>query len=303
MKSKRRIKKSVKTIILSTIIIILITSLIVIVFNFAKENNQDKNKDDSSNNKLESTYNDSMKKEEKNMFEEETYYIEDNLSRYEAYYQNNQDLSPNEIVKRVNSNLDKTFYVDVTPTDLSKNNLVIVNKFFYLEKDYVPENLVELTGYGNGSLVKEAYDAYVNMYNAAKDDGMNLYVSTSYRNYNFQSTLYYNYVNEDGQEAADTYSARPGYSEHQTGLAVDLGTSTNHSITQFKYSNEFNWMQENAYKYGFIQRYNDNTQYITGYQTEEWHYRYVGVDVAKYIYENNITFEEYYAYYVDQNKN
>lgn len=301
MKNKKRRLKKITKILITTLILALILLVVIIIMKPGKDKKEPA-KIDESNNTLKDTYNDNMK-EEKSIFEDGKYYISDNLSRYETYLENNTDLDINEVIKRVNSNLDKTFYVDVNQADLTKGNLILVNKFFYLDQNYVPENLVELTGYGNGSLVKEAYDAYVNMYNAALADGMHLYVSTSYRNYNFQSTLYYNYVAEDGQELADTYSARPGYSEHQTGLAVDLGTSTNHSISQFKYYEEYNWMKENAYKYGFIQRYTEDNQYITGYQPEEWHYRYVGVDVAKYIYENNITYEEYYAYYVNQKEN
>ena len=158
-----------------------------------------------------------------------------------------------------------------------------------------------MSGYGNGYLVKDAHDAYVELYNAAKADGMNLIITTSYRSYGFQSTLYYNYVNQDGQANADTYSARPGYSEHHTGLAADLSTpSLTNAFTQFIYTDEYKWMKENSYKYGFIQRYTDENQYITGYQPEAWHYRYVGKDVAKYIHDNDITFEEYYAYFVEK---
>lgn len=293
-KKNRKLKKSAKLILLLTAILII--SLIIFLINNKKTQNENTQKNNNINNNT----NNNNVKTKTNKFEDSKYYLEKNLTRYQEYENNNKDLSIDEIVKRVNCNLDKEFYVDVKPTDLSKNNLIIVNKFNYLEKDYVPKNLVELTGYGNGSLVKEAYDAYVEMYNAAKAQGLNLYVSTSYRNYNFQATLYNNYVNEDGQVNADTYSARPGYSEHQTGLAVDLGTTSNHSITQFGNSEEFVWVNNNCWKYGFIRRYTDESEYITGYVTEEWHYRYVGKDIAKFIYENNLTFEEYYAYYVEK---
>lgn len=293
---KKKLKKEIKF-LLFLIIIGIIVGLIFIL----KPNNKD-NKKENKNNTEQKTDKPTTpeKPQEKNKFEDGKYYLEKNLARYEAYEKEHSDLDINEIIKRVNSGIDKTWYEDVQPTDLSKGNLMIINKLNYVDKNFEPANLVSVAGYGNGFLVKDAYDAYVKMYNAAKQDGMNLYISTSYRDYGFQSTLYWNYVNEDGQANADTYSARPGYSEHHSGLAVDLGTATNHSITQFGNYPEYNWMKQNCYKYGFIQRYTDENQYITGYQPEEWHFRYVGEDVAKIIYENNLTFEEYYAYYVDK---
>ena len=106
--------------------------------------------------------------------------------------------------------------------------------------------------------------------------------------------LYDNYVATDGKEAADTYSARAGYSEHQTGLAVDIYNKVL-PYTSFEETEEFTWMQENAYKYGFILRFPKDKTNITGYQYESWHYRYVGKEVAKEIHENNLTLEEYLA--------
>lgn len=295
---KKKLKKEIKVLLFFVIIILLLGAYLLF-----KPNEKDSKKDNKQNNTEQKTNNkpdDNNNTKPKNKFEDGKYYLEKNLERYESYATEHSDLDINEIIKRVNSGIDKKWYEDVELTDLSKGNLMIINKLHYVDKNFEPENLVSMAGYGNGSLVKDAHDAYVKMYDAAKQDGMNLYVSTSYRDYNFQSTLYWNYVNEDGQENADTYSARPGYSEHHSGLAVDLGTAANHSITQFRNYPEYNWMKENCYKYGFIQRYTDANQYITGYQPEEWHYRYVGEDVAKYIYENNLTFEEYYAYFVEK---
>ena len=298
-KKKRRLTKLAKFLLFLVFAIIAITLVLVL-------NNKNDKKDNKTNNtnteeKGNKENNNPKPVKQKNKFEDETYYIEENLDKYEAYYAEHQDLSTKEIVKRVNSGLDKTWYQDVEPTDLSKGNLMIINKLHYVDKNFEPENLVSMAGYGNGFLVKDAHDAYAELYAAAKADGMNLIVTTSYRDYGFQSTLYWNYVNQDGQENADTYSARPGYSEHHSGLAVDLSTpSLTNAFTEFIYTDEYQWMQKNAYKYGFIQRYTDENQYITGYMPEAWHYRYVGKDVAKYIYENNITFEEYYAYFVER---
>lgn len=227
------------------------------------------------------------------------YYLKRNLARYKSYYNNYSNLSADEIIARVNSNLDKTFYKDVTASDLSKGELILVNKYHYLSSSYVPTNLVTISSnYGNGQIKDITYNAFIEMYNAAAKENLYLYISSPYRSYSKQSSLYTNYVNSDGQKNADTYSARAGYSEHQTGLAIDLGTASNHSINAFKNSQEFTWMKKNAHKYGFIMRYQEGKEYITGYIYEPWHYRYVGVEIATYIYKHNITYEEYYEYFI-----
>ncbi len=233
------------------------------------------------------------------LFMEKEYALSRNLERYKSYYNEHQNLDVDEIITRVNSNLDKTFYQDISPTDLEKETLLIVNKFYYLEKDYVPDNLVTIASvYGRGEIQEDAYNAFIKMYNDAAKKGLYPYISSPYRSYQRQNTLYTNYVNADGVKNADTYSARPGYSEHQTGLAMDLGTASNNNIGDFENSKEFQWVKENAHKYGFILRYPKGKEYITGYMYEPWHYRYVGVEAASYIYEHNITYEEYYEYFI-----
>ena len=234
-------------------------------------------------------------------FINEKYYINDFLDRYLSYKEKNNDLDYNEIIKRVNSNLDYTFYDDSKEADISKGMYTLVNKYYYLDKDYVPEDLVDVESkYARDSakVNKTAYENFKNMADAASIEGLTILITTAYRNYNFQSTLYNNYVRQDGKELADTYSARPGYSEHQLGYSVDLTNKARVSFGEFENTKEFTWLKENAYKYGFIIRYTESNQYITGYVPESWHYRYVGLDIAKYIHENNITYEEYYAYFL-----
>jgi len=233
------------------------------------------------------------------LFMEKEYALTRNLNRYKSYYQEHKDLEIDEVIARVNSNLDKTFYQDVNPTDLGKENLLIVNKFYYVEDDYVPDNLVTISSiYGRGEIKEEAYNAFIKMYNDAKKENLHLFIASPYRSYKRQNELYTNYSNKDGVQNADTYSARPGYSEHQTGLAMDLGTTSNQNIGDFEKSKEFKWTKENAHKYGFILRYPKGKEYITGYIYEPLHYRYVGLEAANYIYEHNITYEEYYEYFV-----
>ena len=231
----------------------------------------------------------------------EKYFVIDYLDRYLKYYKNNNDLEYKEIITRVNSNLDYEFYVDSKESDLTKEMYTLVNKYNYLNENFIPKDLVTITGIyarDKAQLVKIAYDNFVKMADNARKENLTIKVTTGYRSYNFQSTLYNNYVKADGVKNADTYSARPGYSEHQLGYSADLTNDKNVSFNSFEKTDEFKWLQDNAHKYGFILRYPKNKEYITGYMFESWHYRYVGVDIATYIYENNITYEEYYAFYL-----
>ena len=233
-------------------------------------------------------------------FIEQEYFIIDYLDRYINYYNDNKNLDFKEIVTRVNSNLDYKFYDDSKEADLSKGMYTLVNKFYYLGKDYVPDDLEVIDGiYARDSAkaVKVAATTFKKMADDARNEGLTIKVTTGYRSYNFQSTLYNNYVKIDGVKEADTYSARPGYSEHQLGYSLDLTNAKNVGFRDFDKTKEYEWLSKNAYKYGFIQRYPKDKEYLTGYMYESWHYRYVGDDIAKYIYENNLTYEEYYAYF------
>jgi len=143
---------------------------------------------------------------------------------------------------------------------------------------------------------KEARSAFDEMVAEAKLSGINLTAFSTYRSYEYQVSLYDRYVSKDGVEKADRYSARPGYSEHQTGLAFDIG-----EVNYEKYwaSNKFadteagKWVAANAYRYGFILRYPEGKEHITGYMHESWHFRYVGKEIAEEVFKRNITLEEY----------
>lgn len=232
---------------------------------------------------------------------EKKYFIIDYLDRYLNYHEKNNELNLDEIITRINSNLDYEFYTDSKEADISKGMYTLVNKYYYLHNNFVPDNLVQVSfeySIQNTKLNATALENFINMYNEAKKDNLNFKITTAYRDYNFQSTLYNNYVKLDGVKNADTYSARPGYSEHQLGYSIDLTTANYSSFDKFENTNEYEWLKDNAHKYGFILRYPENKEYITGYQFESWHYRYVGTEISTYIYENNITYEEYYAYYL-----
>ncbi|MGE7911528.1 M15 family metallopeptidase [Lysinibacillus xylanilyticus] len=142
----------------------------------------------------------------------------------------------------------------------------------------------------------EARQALNKMIAAAKQQGFDLVAFSGYRSFEYQTTLYNNYAKRDGQAAADRYSARPGYSEHQTGLAFDIGEKGKDDLwltEEFGETPAGQWLFTHAQDYGFILRFPQNKEDITGYMYESWHYRYVGVDIAKDIKKQNITLEEY----------
>jgi len=233
---------------------------------------------------------------ENNIFKNISYYNENNLNRYIKYKNNNQNLNNDEVVKNVNINLDKNFYEDINDALNKHTNLVLVNKHYYLDENYIPKDLVQLDyKYTSGINVfadKEAIEAFELMSTDANAIGLNIKTISAYRSYEYQKKLYEGYLLNDAQEIVDTYSARAGHSEHQTGLAFDV-YNIEKPYTNFGETKEYEWLKINAHKYGFIIRYTSDNSYITGYKDEPWHIRYVGVNNATYIYENNITLEEY----------
>lgn len=186
-------------------------------------------------------------------------------------------------------------YPNSQPANLRNDYLSIVNKQWKLDSSYVPSGLIDIptsyTVYGNGSLVPDAYDAYLQMREAASQEGLILNVSNCYRSYARQKELYTYYLTIDSQEVVDTYSARPGHSEHQLGLACDFAADQL-NIHSFTGTPEQLWMVDNAHKFGFILRFPQGKESVTGYQYESWHYRYVG-SIASEIKESGLTLEEY----------
>jgi len=228
------------------------------------------------------------------------YFNKNKINRYISYKDKNPKLSNYDIVLRVNIGLDNDFYTNITPSINTDSILTLVNKYNYLESTYVPKNLETINSTYSASgkkLVNVARISFEYLSKKAKDEGFNIRAVSAYRSYDYQSNLYNNYVKKDGVSNADKYSARAGFSEHQTGLAVDIDNITS-SFNDFEKTKEFLWMMENAYKYGFILRYPKGKEDITGYIYEPWHYRYVGIEAATIISKNNITYEEYYYKYV-----
>lgn len=203
-----------------------------------------------------------------------------------------------ETIEYVNAWIDREFYVDYVETDISKGDLMLVNKYHRLSEDYEPSNLVQIEAqYGiQGYLQEHCYEAYKEMVEAANAAGVSLTINSPYRAYHRQESLYNYYLLSDTVEEVDTYSARPGFSEHQTGLAIDILSYVS-DFSNFEYTNSASWLKANSYKYGFILRYPENKIHITGYIYEPWHYRYVG-EIAEDVYLSGLTYDEYYMRYI-----
>ena len=219
------------------------------------------------------------------------------LSLYDRYvnYSNVTGDDEETTVIYVNLDMDKTPYEEATEVkDFSIN--MLVNKHFKLDEDFVPKDLVKVnkkyTDEDDIKLNQETYNAFIELYNAASNEGLGLVINSAYRSYQDQTELNDFYFKHYGQSYIDKYVAKPGFSEHQTGLCFDIGSTTSNV---FANSKEYPWMLENAYKYGFIQRFPSEYEDITGFRSESWHFRYVGKKAAKEIHDNDMSYEEYYA--------
>ena len=180
-------------------------------------------------------------------------------------------------------------YNQIKPAPFFNTNLILVNKQFYLNKDFIPSNLIvipDTLNHANDNIMIQTLvlTQYSNMVSDLKLD--DLYLFSGYRDYYKQEALYRYYQD-------DNYSAKPGFSEHQTGLAVDISRKDIGLTSLFKDTYEYQVLIKNCFKYGFILRYPENKQNHTGYYYEPWHFRYVGKIHAKYIMNNNLTLEEY----------
>jgi D-alanyl-D-alanine carboxypeptidase len=180
---------------------------------------------------------------------------------------------------------------------------VLVNKQFMLPKTYKPNDLVYpdvLFTYKEKiekrMMRKVAAEALEKLFAGAKKDGVYLAGVSAYRSHATQTSVFNSYVKKDGEEKAKTYSAVPGHSEHETGLAIDVAGSDGKCAIEdcFAGTKEANWLGKHAAEYGFILRYPKGKESITGYQYEPWHIRYVGIEISQVIADKGITLEEYY---------
>lgn len=224
-----------------------------------------------------------------------------NYDRYVSYYDKEREDAETTVL-RVNMDFDKEEYTD--PLEIKNfSEKVLVNKHRQLVEEYVPKNLKEVPS----SLLKDDSEkimvvssvlkAFQKMQEAASKEDYHLLINSGYRSYQDQEETQQVYLEAYGQKYVDSYVAKPGFSEHQTGMSIDVASA---DTSVFVESNEYDWMMENAYLYGFILRYPKSKEEITGYKCEAWHYRYVGEKIAKYIHDHNITYDEYYIQFLDQ---
>ncbi|MBQ3364660.1 MAG: M15 family metallopeptidase [Muribaculaceae bacterium] len=225
------------------------------------------------------------------------YYIADNFDRYLAYHKKDTTGAPlDNIIALVNVGYDRDRESSAVPCDTSKGQLMLVNGRHYLDENYKPDTLVTFSMdycYWEQKARPVVVDAFLAMQKACKEQtDAQLMVNSAYRSY--QEQIGTHKRNPKG------YAARAGSSEHQTGFALDI-TSREHPMRwPFDKSVEGVWMREHCHEFGFILRYPEKQSHIFGFAYEPWHLRYVGKEVAKRIHDEDITFDEYYAFYLDK---
>ncbi len=192
----------------------------------------------------------------------------------------------------------ETPQIEVVDTTSDDSLQRIVNKQNPISADYVPSDLTMITVNAEKTqyLRSEANEKLSEMFEAAENDGIHLVLISGYRSYETETELYQFWVTYAGQEEADQIDCQPGYSEHQLGLAVDIGAESKACRLDecFASTTEGQWLANHAYQYGYILRYPEGKQSITGIIYSPWNYRYVGVEEATKLYESGLTMEEYY---------
>lgn len=248
-----------------------------------------------------------IKNEPENEFATLTYYRKENLSKYEQYKQSKPSLSIEDIVTHVNMHIDKPFFSDpaIEVTNPDEIN-VLVNKVYKLPSGWAPTDLVlandpnvtmerySSAQYKEQTIRKLVYTAFDQLRAKCKAEGITLYAVSGYRSFEFQQKIYDNMIKTYGQEYTDRYVSRPGQSEHATGLVIDV-TMDNYDYNALATHPKYAWFVEQLADYGFIIRYPEGKEELTGYAYEAWHLRYLGVDLAKKVVESNLTYDEYIA--------
>ncbi|WP_336046536.1 M15 family metallopeptidase [Solibacillus ferritrahens] len=193
-----------------------------------------------------------------------------------------------------------------TPSTDTKEEVILENGYIvgqepatdptYVKGVLIVNKKIPLPASYNKGEDSKARSAFDKMAGAAKGEGIELVAFSGFRSYEYQKTLYDRYVKRDGKDAADRYSARPGYSEHQTGLAFDIGEKGQEDLwltNAFGETKAGQWLAQNSHKFGFILRYPKGKEQITGFMHESWHFRYLEGDLATKVYEAGVTLEEY----------
>ncbi len=225
------------------------------------------------------------------------YYLNKNFNEYVEYQTSHPNSKYEKTIAIVNVKANKNWYTNETKTNLEDGYLMLVNRYNYLEPDYEridlePFSLAYSYGsYGSNKAAEIVVDSFDQMQADLKEElGIQIMVTGSYRSYEQQDNSFNIYGYDNATKA--------GFSEHQTGLAIDIVSVVHPGVNEFYESDEGKWVVENAYKYGFIIRYPLDKEDITEYNNDSLHLRYVGEKVAKQIKDENITFDEYHAYYI-----
>ncbi|MDD4187333.1 MAG: M15 family metallopeptidase [Bacilli bacterium] len=314
MAKKQKVKKSVKRGMILIIILVLLSILGIkfyneylykqtyeyklLEINYSIDESKiliDNLNDKELNNILGLVYNSNISK-----LVTEKYFIFSNLERYLDFINKDDSKNLTKIVAMVNVNRDREYYEDTKKASLEDYELMLVNKYNYLEEDYEPKAITTIPStyaYEGNKINEEVLVAFRNLAEEAKIAGHTILINSSYRDYNSQKEVWESRKSLYGTRQADAYAARAGYSEHQTGYAIDVADFYDIN-DKFGETESFLWMKENCYSFGFILRYPEDKEKITGYSYEPWHYRYVGKEVAEKIKNLEITFDEYYAYFI-----
>lgn len=232
------------------------------------------------------------------------YYDKSKKEQYISYRIEHSYLPWVDVITYVNIGLNREFYQEADEITDPDSLTVLVNKYNRLSENYIPADLEMIDpAYNPENLLlrSEARTAFEKMCREAEREGIILRAVSTYRSYYYQCKVYLNHITpyipiNEYQEVRDKVSARPGHSEHQTGLAVDI----NELEQTFENTPEGRWLAENSYHYGFILRYPKGKEPITGYDYEPWHYRYLGEDLAQAVHFSNLTYDEFYVRYIDQ---
>ena len=228
------------------------------------------------------------------------HFLSENESRYEAFMVGNPDIPFAKAIALVNVNFDKGSYSNIQEISDKYNVSHLVNHNFALPSGWTPSDLVD-TGFGH-MMREEAAEHFMPMRDSMREAGLNVHVIIAYRSYNQQRYAHNRAVNRYGSATADRNWARPGHSEHQAGLSVDLlhrAFDTSMHNARFQESTEFTWLTENAHNYGFILRYPNEHREFHRFVFEPWHWRFVGVEIATAMHNEGIAlFEEFYGRYL-----
>ena len=232
-------------------------------------------------------------------FIKEKYFIFDNLEEYLEYKKENKKTEYNKIVAIINTGANIEWTEEERQTDITKEELMIVNRIYSLG-EYEPEDLVEIPSkfaYSGVKLSASIVGPLEDLITDAKSNGYTIVVSSGYRSFKTQESIYNNYERSHGTREADNVVARPGHSEYQTGLTLDFDIYGGYTGDKLE-SEAYQWLIDNAKNYGFILRHTKEKEDLTLYSASSWKFRYVGEEAAEKMSNENLCFEEYYAYYV-----